>query len=362
MGQLKNALMMQHRRLPENKRPTVTMPPNLQEVKLKFSRRRSAKVMGRLADQQQQQDQMEMQEGEGVEGILVTQNFNSKILAPEDLKTYTPLRLGSVKSKLHVPFSGSVDALRLFLKEMFAGLEEDKDKDKDEDEEQYQVDSEDGITSTAAKTEVATDATSTPDHDNKSLKVHTFSLHNKEIILTTGKTIGIATVEWKASPVNDILADSVIALLMHAQSSAATIQLTSKPCIHRSRPENDGDDTGSGSDSDSDQPIRKRQKVDNLLRMFHNTLLQQFDDDKIEATYEARRATFEIKTDAGLESGSLGEGEELVCHVLVEFGEEGMYDAMEAKITVECEDQKFGRNIQDCLKGVKDAAGPVKVL
>ena len=36
MGQLKNALVMQHQRLPESERPTVTMPPNLQEVKLKF--------------------------------------------------------------------------------------------------------------------------------------------------------------------------------------------------------------------------------------------------------------------------------------------------------------------------------------
>ena len=54
MGQLKNALMMQHQRLPESKRPTVTMPPNLQEVKLKFSRRRSAKVMGSLADRDEE--------------------------------------------------------------------------------------------------------------------------------------------------------------------------------------------------------------------------------------------------------------------------------------------------------------------
>ncbi len=119
MGRLKSALMLQHRQLPESKRPTVTMPPNLQEVKLKFSRRRSAKVMGSLADRAN-----EPQEGEEVSGILVTQNFNSKILSAEDLPTYTPLRLGSVTSKLHVPFSGQNSTLRLFLNEMFSGVEE----------------------------------------------------------------------------------------------------------------------------------------------------------------------------------------------------------------------------------------------
>ena len=148
MGQLKNALMMQHRRLPEHKRPTVTMPPNTQEVKLKFSRRRSAKVMGSLADKDGESDTKDantrdatntntninnnnnnnnivrVKEGESIQGILVTQNFNSKILAPEDLKTYTPLRLGSVKSKLHVPFSGSIECLRLFLNEMYSGVVE----------------------------------------------------------------------------------------------------------------------------------------------------------------------------------------------------------------------------------------------
>ena len=37
MGRLKSALLLQYRQLPENKRPTITMPPNLQEVKLKFA-------------------------------------------------------------------------------------------------------------------------------------------------------------------------------------------------------------------------------------------------------------------------------------------------------------------------------------
>ncbi|KAI2509113.1 Pre-mRNA 3'-end-processing endonuclease polyadenylation factor C-term [Fragilaria crotonensis] len=117
MGRLKSALMLQYRQLPENKRPTITMPPNLQEVKLKFARRRSAKVMGSLADRDG-----DLQEAEEVKGIMVTHNFSTKIVAPEDLATYTPLRVGSIASKLHVPFAGSVDTLKLFLNEMFVGV------------------------------------------------------------------------------------------------------------------------------------------------------------------------------------------------------------------------------------------------
>ena len=93
------------------------MPPNLQEVKLKFPRRRSAKVMGKLAEQNS-----EPKEGEEVQGILVTHNFHSKIVSPEDLSTYTPLRVGSISSKLHVPFAASVATIQLFLNEMFSGV------------------------------------------------------------------------------------------------------------------------------------------------------------------------------------------------------------------------------------------------
>jgi hypothetical protein len=95
------------------------MPPNLQTVSLKFARRRSAKVMGSLAVREAEPEQ-----GEDVQGVLVTHNFTSKIVKPDDLATYTPLRVGSISSKLHVPFSGSIETLRLFFSEMFAGVTE----------------------------------------------------------------------------------------------------------------------------------------------------------------------------------------------------------------------------------------------
>ena len=420
MGQLKNALMMQHRRLPEHKRPTVTMPPNTQEVKLKFSRRRSAKVMGSLADKDGETSDgntkdatntntnniknnnnniVRVKEGESIQGILVTQNFNSKILAPEDLKTYTPLRLGSVKSKLHVPFSGSIECLRLFLNEMYSGVVErllDGEGDSDGVDGVVTIGNDGGSGSGSpmemdganVTDEEENNKDEEQDQDNKSKTTSnktttnsnkivptTFSLHKDQIILTTGMkdTPGIATIEWKASPVNDIMADSVIALLMHAQSSAASIRITSKPCNHgtngsgrRSRGDDDNDNDNKGEDNDdneNDTTTNKKPKtkinVESMLRMFHSTLLEQFDHDKLEATYEAYKATFEIKTDAGLNSGSLAEGEELTCTVIVEMEIDTGGNDVQAKVSVQCEDAKFGKNIQECLKGVADAAAPV---
>lgn len=115
------------------------MPPNEVEVKLIFTRRRSAKVMGTLAEAPIAEDNDDVtnegedkavavsREGDSVRGILVTQQNSSKIVAPEDLSTYTPLRVGSVSSRLHVPFVGKIETLRLFLGEMYRDIEETKD-------------------------------------------------------------------------------------------------------------------------------------------------------------------------------------------------------------------------------------------
>ena len=286
------------------------MPPNMQQVKLKFTRQRSAKVMGKLADRK-----IDPKKGEKVSGILVTHNFSSKIVSAEDLPTYSQLRVGSVSSKLHVPFVGQAGTLQLFFNEMFADVTE------------KEVEGDEGI------------------------PLLRFGLHEDQVTVTIGEKIGIATVEWTASPVGDILADSVVALLMHAQSSTASIRLTSQPCSHGRDPD------------DRSEPEKKRargdvdnKRIDNLLKLFHDTLLNQFKD--VDATYDLRRASFEIRTDVGLESGALKDGEYLECIVEVDFEYEG---STEAKVTVECTDSKIARNVQDCLKSVAEAAAPLRL-
>lgn len=233
-------------------------------------------------------------EGEEVQGILVTHNFTSKIVKPEDLSTYTPLRTGSIFSKLHVPFTGSTETLRLFLSEMFAGITE---METEEDSQ------------TCTK----------------------FSLHQNMVSVILGKSKGVAVVEWEASQAGDVIADAVVALLMHAQSSAASIRLTSKPCRHP-RP---------SKRSRSDDTAHTR------LVLMKDTLKDQFE--KVEAVYEGNVGTFEITCDSGLESNALSEDGILTCTAKVEFLDESGTDA---EITVECTDQKLAVHVKECLKGV----------
>jgi len=385
MGSLKNALMHQYRQLPENKRPVVTMPPNLQPVKIHFARRRSAKVMGSLADRQRFHNNddgedtkpstatdMMPKEGESVQGILVTQNFQSKIVSPEDLPTYTPLRVGSLSSKLHVPFSSGTKAaasLRFFLNEMFVGVTEVQKKQEDEEM-----------------------------NGDEEKDVVVFGLHNDEVTVTTGKTRGIATIEWKASTVCDMLADSVVALLMHSQTSAASIRLAGEPCcspradgVHGGQVEQETKKVENNvensvkkeenidEDGSNQEPVNKKmrsegikkeennngapsttksiQRMERILRLFHHTLLEQFST--VEATYESHKACFEIETDSGLESGPLPDDGMLICNVTAEFVNTG--DDDNVKISVECADEKLAANVRECLMNVAYSTAPLKL-
>lgn len=293
----------------QHKRPTITMPPNLQAVSLKFARRISAKVMGSLAERDS-----EPVKGERISGILVTHNFKSKIVKPEDLATYTPLRLGSIASKLHVPYSGSVETLKLFLTEMFMGVTE------------TQLEGEEG---------------------DSEVIPYKFSLHNDMVSVTVGNRKGIAVVEWEASPAADVIADALIALLMHAQSSAASIRLSSQPHHH---PKNEE----SGEPSAKKQRSHNEDLTENRLQLIKGILKDQFSN--VEAVYEGNTGTYEITTDCGLESRASEDGE-LTCTVKVIFDDAtGSY----AEITVECEDEKLATNVRECLRNLTVAFAPIK--
>jgi hypothetical protein len=286
------------------------MPPNLQTVSLKFARRRSAKVMGSLAVRES-----EPVEGEEVQGILVTHNFHSKIVKPEDLAAYTPLRVGSISSKLHVPFTGSMETLRLFLKEMFAGITETEN-----------------------------------DQGGDGVTVTVFGLHDNKVTVSLGKTRGVAVVEWEASPAGDVIADAVIALLMHAQSSAASIRLTSKPCRHPRAQDDDGEPSAKKPREDDEGLTESR------LRLICDTLRDQFD--QVEAVYEGNIGTYEITMDTGLESGVADENGVLTCTAKVVFEDSVVGNA---EITVECPDQKLASNVQECLRNLASTLVPLKV-
>ena len=158
-------------------------------------------------------------------------------------------------------------------------------------------------------------------------------------------------VEWEASPAGDIIADAVVALLMHAQSSAAAIRLTSRPCRHSLPTGEDG------------EPARKRPReageespTQSRLRFLHNALQKQYE--LVEAVYDVNAGTFEIKLDTSLEAGATEDDGTLLVSAKVEFEDE---TGNNAKITVESKDKKVAASVQECLQNLCTGLAPVSV-
>lgn len=165
----------------------------------------------------------------------------------------------------------------------------------------------------------------------------------------------MAIVEWEASPAGDVIADAVIALIMHAQSSAASIRLTSKPCRHsRSAEEEEVDEGG--------EPASKKPRegemglTESRLRLIRDTLRDQFQ--QVEAVYEGNTGIYEITTDCGLEAGSTDENGVLTCTAKVAFADA---TGGNAEISVECVDKKLATNVQECLQALAVAVAPLQV-
>ena len=162
----------------------------------------------------------------------------------------------------------------------------------------------------------------------------------------------MAIVKWKASPAGDVVADALIALIMHAQSSAASIRLSSKPCRH-------GRSFDASEDNITESKKARLDKTMTLtedrLRLINETLEEQFG--KVEAVYEGNTASYEIKTDTGLESGIVEENEELTCTVNVSFPDD---NGGIAEIRVECLDKQLASNVQDCLRNLTRFTAPLR--
>lgn len=81
--------------------------------------------------------------------------------------------------------------------------------------------------------------------------------------------------------------------------------------------------------------------IESRLRLFHSILKEQYRN--VEATFEGSKANFEIQ----------GDGEDIICTVKVDF-----VDNMNAKVSVESEDEELGLRVQDCLRNTATAAAP----
>ncbi|XP_063239333.1 cleavage and polyadenylation specificity factor 73 [Bacillus rossius redtenbacheri] len=162
MGRLKAALQREYEDDPDT-RMEVHNPRNTAAVELYFRGEKTAKVMGALAVDRPRP-------GHRLSGVLVRRNFNYHMLAPCDLSKYTDMSMSQVVQRQSVHYSGTLQILKYMLTLVAGPLEPAEER-----------------------------------------KFRAFQCIDVSV---EGKVV---TLEWVATPVNDMFADAVLAAVLQAE-------------------------------------------------------------------------------------------------------------------------------------------------
>ncbi|KAJ2636226.1 endoribonuclease ysh1 [Coemansia sp. RSA 1286] len=187
----------------------VFAPHNIDTVRLHFHGEKMARVMGSLASKVPR-------EGDWAAGVLVEKDFNYTLVNPVDLQEFTAVGPVVIEQLLQVPYASTFTLLRHHLEQMFGRLELAKEA------------------SGSGKTHIL--------RIYDAIEVSHFSW--KQHI----------EVEWQSNAMNDMVADSVIAVILNIESSPASVKLTQGVCGHSH--------SHGGDSSEQELPESPKQEVD----------------------------------------------------------------------------------------------------
>ncbi|OZJ05276.1 hypothetical protein BZG36_01937 [Bifiguratus adelaidae] len=223
MGRLKSAL---HSRFVErDKNIKIHTPRNCDTVSLHFRGEKMAKTIGSLAAKYPTEEQP-------LSGILVSKDYQMQIMSPDDLSQYSGGLVATViTQRLWVGFWAGVELLRWHLVMMFGEVEdlnESKDsvaKTETTDGEQGNPEENDTKNVKAEPLEEGEEQMTPNGTDTLSGEVH-WRVFDLISIKTFKSKPHQLLLEWIGNPVNDVVADSVLAVVLSVESSPASVKAT----------------------------------------------------------------------------------------------------------------------------------------
>jgi len=172
MQRLQQSLI--HKYSTTTKKIEIATPRNCQTVKIQFREQKMAKAVGRIASGG-------VEHLAKISGVLVHKDFQYILVDPNDINTFTKLQTSVISQTQRIPFSANWNALVYQIKEMYEQVE------------------------------------NTTFDDKISVKVHNLVY----VILTSDVEV---TLDWKSSPIDDMVADSLAAIVLHINQNPAAFQ------------------------------------------------------------------------------------------------------------------------------------------
>lgn len=202
MGRLKAAMTAKFKDRDEDVK--IHTPRNLETLELSFRGERVAKAIGTLANKAPQENDI-------ISGLLVSKDYSYTLLDPRDLKDFAGLSTCTVTQRQRIVLGVGWELVRWHLEGMYGSIEEGLDKDDVK----------------VIRVMGAVDVKHTAEH---------------ELML-----------EWDSTASNDMIADSILALITGIDKSPASVKLTSQQHSHTHHPHSDH--------HEGDQSITRIQRI-----------------------------------------------------------------------------------------------------
>ena len=182
-------------------------PKNGQTVELEFKQTKIVKTVGKLAEGEEGKNGEKVAEGvkDGrvMKGVIVRKDFVYQFMAVEDLPNFTPIQCTAIKQTLIIPFHQTFACLHAFISQLFVP---DEDYEESDDDDEADAAAEGGKAEKGEKAE----------------RPPTIRIHRTVV----GRWyVGRVELEWDSSPVDDMVADSVVSLLTSVQATVGGAKL-----------------------------------------------------------------------------------------------------------------------------------------
>lgn len=311
--------------------PNIFTPANMQEIVLEFKGEKIAKAIGGLACEQPQN-------GKVISGLLVEVDSQTHLMHKEDLSTYTKLISGTITQRQHVPFEfHSFDVLLAFVQQMYEDVQH-------------------------------------VDKESRRIIVC-------EQVVVTRSSADKILVEWTSAPTADMIADSVIALAMHAQASPASFKLSGHPtaaCPHDHSKKSDADQhhhDHEENEAHEDPPVKQEETIEEVKVKLEKELIKtksripsELDEETPSDLEKAAKELGQVDQEAlnlliifRLLKDQYGDVdldfETNKIHIRTPSGVAATVDHMTQ--TIECEDDAFKLKLRETVERIETALKPI---
>ncbi|KAF2069479.1 hypothetical protein CYY_009201 [Polysphondylium violaceum] len=299
MSRLKHSLVAKFKTI------SVMTPKNTQKVQIEFKAEKIAKTLGSISAKAPKA-------GDVLSGILVTKDFIHHIVAPSDLHTYTNLKTNVIKQKQVIPFEQKYHLLYSTLEQIYDDIVE---------EEQYDINA--------------------PAGSNTKPVIHIYN----EIKLTYNLGVSIH-MEWNSNPVNDMISDSIIAVILQIESNPLSLKVRMpehnlediKEELPLSKQEHDKEAANDDDIVEFRVKCKKSKKLSqkiDLVGQVKNLLQQQYGD---------------MKPD---------ENDPLILHFNSLDSDHTALIYLDKDFKVECLDKQLLTRLEDSIQRIKSSVHPI---